>query len=189
MYFSTRSADIGYGQGQKKTKPSGRQRMIKLRSLEEKGVLKIVEKSHKGTLLYLYLPSEINGLIKDEDDIEINIENIDFYKDRKYAEIILERENYRCFYTGKKLSLESCYLDHVIAMSEGGNNSYRNIVASSYDSNSMKNNKNVHSFLRELYKEEILTLDEFKQVNEKIVELQNGEIKPNLNAIRKIYSC
>ncbi len=49
--FSTRSAEIGYRSGTKNTPPSDSQRSKKLRSLEAKGAIKIIERSHKGILV------------------------------------------------------------------------------------------------------------------------------------------
>ena len=130
----------------------------KLKSLELKGAVKILERSHKGILVAIVLPQNISGLIKTNEPFEIDIDSLDFYKDRRLLPTILEREDYRCFYTGKKITEEKCYLDHVVASSTYGNNSYKNIVASSYDANSMKNKKAVGDFIRQLYKEDLFRI-------------------------------
>jgi len=182
--FSTKSAPIGFGSGTAGTPPSESQRSKKLRSLESKGAVKIIERSHKGMLVKVLLPQEIPGLIQPESQENIDLESLDFFKDKNLKEAVLERENYRCFYTGKKITKDNCYLDHVVAQSSGGDNSYRNIVASSYDANSMKNDKTVDDFIRELYKEDLLSISEFNSLKEKIVKLQNGELVPNENTVR-----
>ena len=101
---------------------------------------------------------------------------------------ILEREEYRCFYTGKKITRDTCYLDHVVALSARGNNSYKNIVASCYDANSMKNNKPVDEFIRQLYKDDILSLEEFNQLKTKIQRLQKDELVPNPLSVKNALS-
>jgi len=110
-----------------------------LRSLEFKGAIKILERSHRGILVEIVLPKGILGLYDSAPKELLDLHSLDFYRDRRLLPAILERENYRCFYTGKKLTEDSCYLDHVIPQSGRGDNSYRNIVAASYDANSMKN--------------------------------------------------
>ena len=167
-----------------RTAPSGGQKSKKLRSLELKGAVKILERSHKGILVQIVLPKDIEGLIYVPDQFELDIEVIDFYKDKRLLVCILEREGYRCFYTGKKITKESCYLDHVLAQSYGGNNSYKNIVASCYDANSLKNNKPVDEFLRTLYKNEMLSLKEFDELKLKLKKLQSGELVPNLTNVK-----
>jgi len=186
--FSARSAEIGYGQGVNNQKPSGKQRSKKLTSLAGKGAIKIVEKSNLGSLVRIVLPNEIEGLSNETEEIEVDIEELDFYKDKRLLNSILERENYKCFYTGRNISKTNCHLDHVIAKSKGGINNYRNIVATCYDANSMKNDKDVNDFARERYKEGIISLAEFKALEEKIIKLQNGEIKPNLELIKNEIS-
>lgn len=183
--FSTRTAHIGLGAGIEGNQPSAASRSKKLRSLELKGAIKILERSNKGMLVAIVLPQNISGLIKPEVAFEIDIESLDFYKDRRLLPSILEREGYRCFYTGKKITEEKCYLDHVVASSTYGDNSYKNIVASSCDANSMKNNKAVGDFIRQLYKEDIISLIEFENLKKKIEDLQKGMLFPNKESVKK----
>jgi hypothetical protein len=183
--FSSKRAQIGFGAGAEGAQPSEKSRSKKLKSLELKGAVKILERSHKGMLVAIVLPENIPGLIKSEESFEVDIESLDFYKDRRLLPSILEREGYRCFYSGKKITAENCYLDHVVASSTRGDNSYKNIVASSYDANSMKNNKAVGDFIRQLYKEEIISLIEFDNLKKKIEDLQKGMLLPNKESVKK----
>ena len=158
-------------------------RSKKLRTLEAKGAVRIIERSNKGILVEIILPDEIPNLIKKEKIETIDIESLDFYKDRRFIHSLLEREEYKCFYTGKNITEENCYLDHVIAQASGGDNSYKNIVASSYDANSMKSDKPVNDFIRELYKDELISLIEFNELKQKIKDLASGKLIPNVNEI------
>tara|TARA_R110002074_G_scaffold35881_2_gene97729 strand:- start:1117 stop:1812 length:696 start_codon:yes stop_codon:yes gene_type:complete len=183
--YSTRTAEIGLGTGDNSKQPSMKTRSKKLRSLEEKGCIKIIERSNKGITVKLFLPSEIPSLQNQIVEISsLDIEELDFYKDRRLLGSILDREEHRCFYTGRKITAENCYLDHVIPQASSGNNSYRNIVASCYDANSMKNDKPADEFIRSLYKDEIVSLSEFQELKEKVAKLQAGELQPNIELVR-----
>ncbi len=188
MLYSTRSAEIGLGTGDNKKPPSMKTRSKKLRSLEEKGAVTIIERSNKGILVELRLPEEMTGLIEKEASKNIDMETLDFYKDRRLLPTILERENYRCFYTGKKLTEENCYLDHVVPQSKRGTNYYTNIVATCYDANSIKNDLDVDDFRRVLLREDLVSLEEFKNLKDKIVKLQEGELRPSKEAILQAVS-
>lgn len=179
MLFSTKSAPIGLGSGKQNTPPSESQRSKKIRSLELKGAVKILDRSYKGLMVSIVLPRDIVDLIPSEEEFVFDMERLDFYKDRRLMQCILDREGYRCFYTGKKINSDNCYLDHVIPQANGGDNSYKNIVASCYDANSLKTDKPVDEFIRLLYKEELLSLNEFNDLKLKIQELKNGNLVPS----------
>lgn len=183
--YSTRTAEIGLGTGDNSKQPSMKTRSKKLRSLENKGCIQIIERSNKGITVKLLLPSKVPGIRSQViGATPLDIEGLDFYKDRKLLGSILAREDHRCFYTGRKITAENCYLDHVIPQASSGNNSYKNIVASCYDANSMKNDKPADEFIRPLYKEEFLSLSEFQELKEKISKLQAGELKPDIELVR-----
>lgn len=186
MLFSTRKAEIGFGIGVNAKPPSSKTRSSKLRTLEKKGALTIVERSNKGILVEIILPSEMNGLIAEKKNVDIDMTTLDFYKDRRLLPALLERENYSCFYTGKKITEENCYLDHVIPQSKGGNNSYRNIVAACYDANSLKQDIAVDDFARSLFKEDVLSLKEFKNLKKKIEDLQAGILIPSEQIVSSV---
>jgi len=182
--FSTRSAEIGFGSGEKTKPPSGKTRSDRLKSLEQKGCVKIVERSNKGMLVEVILPSQIPSLQQIEgQSLELNIEELDFYKDKRLLHCILQREDFKCFYTGRKIIAENCYLDHVIPQAKNGDNSYRNIVATCFDANSMKNDKNAEDFIRLLYREELITLDEFNSLKQKLLALQAGNLAPSMESL------
>ena len=188
MLYSTRTAEIGFGTGVNAKPPSMKTRSKKIRSLELKGAVKIIEKSHKGILVELILPYEIPGLIVKGKKETINLDSLDFFKDRRLLPVLLERENFRCFYIGKKITTENCYLDHVVPQSKGGDNTYRNIVATCYDANSMKKYMDVNDFARVLFKEDLLSLDEFNKLKNKIENLKKGNLVLNEKAVLRAIS-
>lgn len=188
--YSTRAAEIGLGTGDNSKRPSMKTRSKKLRSLEDKGCVQIVDRSNKGITVKLLLPSQVPGIQSQTSTVApLDLEELDFYKDRRLLNSILDREGYRCFYTGRKISADTCYLDHVVPQSGAGNNSYKNIVASCYDANSMKNDKPVDEFIRNLYKEEMISISEFQELKLKIAKLQDGQLRPDVELVRAaIYS-
>ena len=188
MFYSTRTAEIGFGTGDNAKPPSMKTRSKKIRSLEAKGAVKIIERSNKGILVELILPHKIAGLIKKEEQETINLDSLDFYKDRRLLPTLLEREEFRCFYMGKKITAENCYLDHVVPQSKGGDNTHRNIVATCYDANSMKNDTDVNEFARILFKEDILSLSEFNELKIKIENLQKGNLALNDETVLRAIS-
>lgn len=182
--FSTRTAEIGLGSGDRTKPPSWKTRSDRLKSLEQKGCVKIVERSNKGMVVEILLPHEIPSLQKKSAPVEeVDIENLDFFKDKRLLPSLLARENYRCFYTGRKINKENSYLDHVVPQSNGGGNSYRNIVATCFDANSMKSDKSAGEFIRLLYKDELISLDEFNDLKNKLSELQSGNLAPSKEAV------
>jgi CRISPR/Cas system Type II protein with McrA/HNH and RuvC-like nuclease domain len=79
-----------------------------------------------------------------------------------------------------KINQENCVLDHVVPQSKGGDNSYRNIVAASFDANSSKGDKNAEDFARELYRSGLLNLSEMNHLLERIEDLQEGKLIPRI---------
>lgn len=177
-YFSTRTAEIGFGSGDNKRPPSMNSRSKKLRSLEAKGAVEILERTRKGILVRPILPSEIDGLGNENTEVMVDLEEQDFFKQKQLRLSLLVRENYRCFYTGRKIDESSFYLDHVIPQSARGTNSYRNLVAVCFEANSIKNDMGVQDFIRHLFREGILSNTERSELVQKVTDLQQGKIKP-----------
>jgi len=179
--ISIKTANIGLGKSKAGSLPSENQKSKKLRALEEKGCIEIVERSYKGTEVRPIYPKEIPGLVPKAVNLEKpNIEEVDFFEGRVYVESLLEREGGKCFYTLQKINRENCVLDHVVPQSKGGDNSYRNIVASSFDANSTKVDKNADDFARELYRSGVLNLEEMQQLLKRIKDLQQGKLVPRI---------
>ena len=73
--FSTRTAEIGFGSGDRTKPPSWKTRSDRLKSLEQKGCVKIVERSNKGMLVEIILPSEMPFLKQvDTAPVELDID-------------------------------------------------------------------------------------------------------------------
>lgn len=153
----------------------------RLRSLIEKGCIKIIDTGWAGTKVKLFLPSEIPGCIPQKTLEEIiDIEEIDFYSDSKYREAIFRRDGGTCFYCLKRLTETNYGLDHVQPQIQKGENSYRNVVAACHSCNSLKNAIPAHDFIRSLYRRGVLNDKELEERLIAIEKLMNGELKPDI---------
>jgi hypothetical protein len=150
----------------------------KLRSLEAKRFLKIVSSEYTGMRIHPYLPSEIEGVIPEEVvPTATDIENMDFFDVPENRQLILERDNHKCFYCLSALNGRNYVIEHVISR-PAGNNSYRNVVAACRQCNNRKGASSVEDYLRMLYRESFLRPEEFQDRLSHLERLQAGELKP-----------
>jgi len=153
---------------------------LKLHSLEEKGCIKAIRTNHTGRLLRLNLPLEIPGIIPIPTQVpELDIEIMDFFDDPANRLLLLKRENYRCFYTLKKLDKDNFVVEHVVSRPKG-NNSYRNCVAASREANNKKGSISAEDFLRGLFRDNYLNESEFQERMRALAQLKDGQLKPPL---------
>jgi hypothetical protein len=151
----------------------------KLATLEATGCIKIVQTEHKGSRIRLNLPSEIEGVVPGTQStpIEIDLETIDFFNDQENRLAILKRENFRCFYTLKKLDANTFVIDHVVSR-PNGNNGYKNVVAASREANNRKGAMQADDFLRQLFREGLLSEQELTERLRALDDLKAGCLMP-----------
>ena len=150
----------------------------KLASLQEKGCITVVRTNHAGRVLRLHLPSEIAGLIPTpKPQAETDIETMDFFNVPENRIALLEREQFKCFYTLQKLDKDNFIVEHVVSRPQG-NNSYRNCVAASRETNNKKGATSAEDFLRRLFREGYLNESEFQERQHVLVQLKAGLLKP-----------
>jgi len=154
----------------------------RLRSLQEKGCIEIIDTGWAGTKVKLLLPIEIPNCVPEKTVVEeiIDIEEIDFYSDPKYREAIFRRDRGTCFYCLQRLTKTNYGLDHVHPQIQKGKNSYRNVVAACHSCNSSKNVTPADDFVRSLYRRGILNDKELDQRLTAIEKLMSGELKPDI---------
>jgi hypothetical protein len=179
--FKSARARMATGLGVDGTPMSEGSAYRKLSSLETKGCIKIMQTEHKGSRIRLYLPKEIDGIVPtvQSTPAEIDIESIDFFNDPENRLAILQRENFRCFYTLKKLDTNSFVVDHVMSRPDG-NNSYRNVVAASREANNRKGPIPADDFLRQIFREGLLSEQELIERLRALDDLKAGRLKPML---------
>jgi len=151
----------------------------KLRSLEQKGCLKILGSERTGTRVHAVLPEELGILPPDTPPLAIDLELLDFFNVPENRLLILDREAHRCFYCMCALNGDNHVVEHVISRPEGSN-SYRNVVASCRRCNNRKGESSAKDFLRTLYRESFLDADDFENRVSRLERLQVGELRPEL---------
>lgn len=91
----------------------------------------------------------------------------------------MRREGGKCFYCLRALNSSNFIVEHVSARAEGGNG-YRNVVAACRNCNNRKNDTPVDDFIRALYRENLLSADDFANRTRALERLRAGELKPIL---------
>jgi hypothetical protein len=150
-----------------------------IRQLAEKGCIEL-EQTRKGHSVKVLLPADLNISKPEETELEINIDEIDFFKGREYVAAIIKREQNACFYCLSEISSENCELDHVVSQLNGGDNSYKNIVASCNKCNTRKQGTDAEDFLRGIYRKGMLSESEFEGRLAALKALRQGDLKPDL---------
>jgi DNA-binding Lrp family transcriptional regulator len=178
---ASREATISYAAIEKAIGVTKTAATRRLRSLQEKGCIKLVDTGWGGTRVSVSLPAEVLGARAATSEAPpVDIETINFFAEQQYREAILRREANTCFYCLRKLSRENNALDHLVPQSDGGNDSYRNVVAACHSCNSSKNATSAEDFLRGLYRSGRLSDTELDQRLLAIEAVKQGELKPDV---------
>ena len=150
----------------------------KLRSLQKKECIKVLDSTTAGTKLRVMLPAEIPGVLPSTISIsEQTLEEMDFFNVPNNRKAILEREGQRCFYCLRTLDASNHVIEHVNSRTTGGNG-FRNVVAACRACNNRKNDLPVEDFLRGLYRDGLLNPDEFTDRSRTLERLRAGDLKP-----------
>lgn len=151
-----------------------------LRRLTQKGCVRIVERGLLGHVLEVLTPSEIPGCLAPAAAPEDgDFEAADCFKNEKMRAAILRRERQACFYCLRPMATGAAVFDHVVASAQGGDNTWRNIVACCFECNSRKGEKSADELLRELYRAARLSDAEFDARLGALEALQAGQPSPN----------
>lgn len=84
--------------------------------------------------------------------ISKNFSKVPIYHTKLTKRAILERDNWTCQYTGRRLSKDEANIDHLIPVSRNGKNTWENMVACDIKINSLKSNKTLEEFGMSLMK-------------------------------------
>lgn len=176
--FKSARKKLAFGVGKAGTPPSEGIVYDKLKSLEAKGCIRVLGSERAGTRVQIVLPSEIPNLVPVATSVvPIDLEALDFFAVPENRKLILEREEWQCFYCLAKLDENNHVIEHVVSR-PAGNNSYRNVVGACRRCNNRKNDIPAEDFLRSLYREGILSGDEFALRLSLLNKLLVGELKP-----------
>jgi 5-methylcytosine-specific restriction endonuclease McrA len=150
-----------------------------IRLLAKKGCIE-VEQTRTGHNVKVFLPTELDIPLLQEKKEDLNIEDIDFFRNREYVGALLEREGNSCFYCLKDISLDTCELDHVVPQLNGGDNSYRNIVVTCHRCNTHKQGTDAEDYLRQMYRKSLINESELEERLSALEALKNGDLLPAL---------
>jgi len=171
---------LAFGIGKAGTPPSEAVVYEKLRALEQKGFVRVLGSERTGTRVCVLLPSEVKGLIPlATSAATLDLEDHDFFAIPENRKLILERENWKCFYCLARLDENNHVVEHVVSRPEG-TNSYRNVVAACRRCNNRKSATLASDFLRTLYREGVLSGDELPVRLALLEALAAGQCKPAL---------
>jgi len=107
---------MAFGVGAKGTRIAEGTIYEKLRGLQAKGIIEILDVTRSGTRIRLRPPMPIPGIVPTPDSLaEIEIETLDFFNIPKFRQAIFERESWRCFYCLRRLDAENSLLEHVVS--------------------------------------------------------------------------
>lgn len=128
-----------------------------LQELERLGAIrKEGEPNRDGTPYRVMMPDEIQACreyrrqrSKSEPLAEVHSGEIDFYNVRQNRLKVFERDEYTCRYCQKQLTRFTATLDHVTPVTEGGDNSFENLLTACLHCNSRKNRRPVSDLLAE----------------------------------------
>ena len=176
--FKSARKKMAFGIGKAGTPPSEGVVYRKLTELEEKGFVKILSSERAGTRVKLFTPLEIEGInITDVTKPTLSLEDVDFFQEDEQRSLILEREDFKCFYCFKSLDKNNYVIEHVLSRPQG-NNTYKNLVASCRQCNNRKAASPANEFLRLLYREGLLSATELTERQDQLERLRRGELKP-----------
>lgn len=176
--FKSARKKMAFGIGKAGTAPSEGVIYDKLKSLEAKGCLKVLSSERSGTRILVVPPQDIAGLIPPPAQVApLDIDKLDFFSVTENRRLIVEREGNKCFYCLAALNANNYVIEHVLSRPEG-DNSYRNVVAACRQCNNRKNAVPVEDFLRTLYREGLLSIEDMKARVSHLERLRAGELRP-----------
>ena len=170
-----------------------------IRKLASFGILRILERNRRGHAIEVRLPSEVRSvspkhLPRQSGNVRSTsfaphaipatagseLEEIDFLQTLSLRETIHALGGGRCFYCLRRLKRRLRCLDHVIPLARRGRNSYRNLVSSCAECNSVKGGGSASNLLRRLYREHRLTSSELAARLRALKSLAAGKLRPSL---------
>jgi len=157
-----------------------------VRRLVVLGALRLIRRSKAGHVIDVLLPDEIRALRPGAIAVggsagapkSPNLEDLDFLKTRALRQSIHLRERGHCFYCLRRTDARVQCLDHVVPRVRAGRNSYRNLVSSCLECNSLKGERPAAHFLRWLYRERRITSAELNARLRALDALASGKLPP-----------
>jgi hypothetical protein len=126
-----------------------------LAGLVTKGAISLAgDVNREGTPYRIHLPEEIaicsEAMSKAQKEQLPRIDprrDLDFYNIKENRQKVFERDKYLCHYCKKQLTRFSATLDHIQPVSQGGDNSYENLMTACLLHNSQRNAQPIMDYL------------------------------------------
>ena len=151
-----------------------------LHQLARKGGIRILRRGTFGFEIEVLLPDEIPGWHRSATATEpIDLVSSRDSKSSVQRRTIYRRDGGRCFYCLRRMHLSTAELDHVVPLSEGGEDSARNLVACCQHCNEEKKTQPAADFLRALYRSARLTAPELDDRLAALDALRQGQLLPS----------
>ena len=165
-----------------------------VRSLIARGVLDLVERNcFSRHVVRVRLPWEVEAVestktkvFRAAKSIGLDIEEADFLEKEILRESIHDREGGRCFYCMRRITRNQWCLDHVVPQARAGGNTYRNLVSCCAECKSAKQARSAEEFLRWLYRERKLSVDELGARLRAVQMLAAGKLIPQIDSSRAV---
>ncbi|MCI0440286.1 MAG: HNH endonuclease [Chloroflexi bacterium] len=178
--FKSARRKMAMGIGEKGKPMSENTCYEKPRSLQVKGCVEILSTEQGGTRLRVRLPEEIPGVAPPrEQRKELTIDELDFFLLPENRVAILRREQGRCFYCLRAITPTNYSIEHVLSRPNGSNH-YWNVVAACRSCNNRKGATSALDYVRLLYRDGLLTPEDFGARRAALEALQRRELKPIL---------
>jgi hypothetical protein len=178
--FKSARKRMAFGIGQVGSPMSERVIYERLQALAKKGYIKILGTTHAGTKVRPLLPDEIDGVIPAiSPPGTLSLEEMDFFNVPENRLLLVHREGHRCFYCLRQIDETNFVVEHVVSRPEG-TDGYRNVVAACRQCNNRKGSSTAEDFLRTLYGEKVLSMEEFEARISHLDRLRMGELRPEL---------
>jgi hypothetical protein len=178
--FKSARRKMALGIGEKGKPMSEHTCYDKLRSLQQKGCLEVLGTERAGTRLRVLLPAEIAGVVPPvEQRRELSLDELDFFNVPEHRLAILEREQRKCFYCLRALKPTTFVIEHVESR-PNGTNAYWNVVAACRSCNNRKGAVAAEEYLRILYRDSLLSPDDFGARRQALEALRRRELKPSI---------
>ncbi|HKV25719.1 MAG TPA: HNH endonuclease signature motif containing protein [Candidatus Acidoferrum sp.] len=159
-----------------------------LRRLEALGALRVRKRGKTGHVVEMRVPEKVRAIRADKNGeaekrqkaLAAEREATDFWKNSSLRKAIHDREGGRCFYCLRRMVANVRCVDHVVPRVRHGRNSYRNLVSSCIECNSLKCDLPAPDFLRGLYRKGRLTAVELDGRLQALKDLAAGKFRPKL---------
>jgi 5-methylcytosine-specific restriction endonuclease McrA len=112
-----------------------------LRDLEAKGHIKVLEVHHKGKIIKINTPTEIETCRKNMQKKSASKVEPNYFKDPEKRKELFERDKWTCFYCGEKVVPQNATLDHYEPQCKGGGDNKENLKTCCVVCNSIKSGR------------------------------------------------